>query len=283
MSQKIVVGVDGTAEGRAALRWALAWAQNNTAEVQLVNVTDDSMLVVTPDFKAAALEASEALLREELAYAKEQDAAATITALAIVGHPIDELEKVSHTAALLVLGGHHGHRFAGAVFGTRSVKIAAVSQCPVVIVPPEFTVADPARVVVGVDGSNAARNAVATAARVAAGSRAILHTVYAWMPPTAPGLQHLWSSEFVQQQEDEAKEALAVGTAGLAADYPDLQITQEIVQQPPVQALIESAKDAQLLVVGNRGRGNIARLLLGSVSHGVLQALPCPVMVVHQK
>lgn len=56
-------------------------------------------------------------------------------------------------------------------------------------------------------------------------------------------------------------------------------IQREIVQAPPVAALVQTAEGADLVVVGSRGRGGLTRLLLGSVSHGVLQALPCPVIV----
>ena len=61
--------------------------------------------------------------------------------------------------------------------------------------------------------------------------------------------------------------------ATLAERYPDLVVERKIVQSPPVAALLQAAENADTIVVGSRGRGGIQRLLLGSVSHGVLQAL----------
>ena len=78
----------------------------------------------------------------------------------------------------------------------------------------------------------------------------------------------------MESQRSAAEEAIAIGTAGLATRYPDLKIDRRIVQAPPVAALLQAAENADMIVVGSRGRGGISRLLLGSVSHGVLQALP---------
>ena len=100
-----------------------------------------------------------------------------------------------------------------------------------------------------------------------------LIAVYAWMPPLTPGLEYLWSEDLVASQRASAEEAIAIGTAGLASRYPDLVIDRRIVQAPPVTALLQAAEEADTIVVGSRGRGSLSRLLLGSVSHGVLQAL----------
>lgn len=133
--------------------------------------------------------------------------------------------------------------------------------------------------VVGVDGSDASRKAIAFAAAQASIREVPLVAVYAWMPPLTPGLEYLWSEELVESQRSVAEEAIAIGIAGLAERYPDLDVRREIVQSAPVAALVQAAEEAEMLVVGSRGRGGISRLLLGSVSHGVLQALPCPTVV----
>jgi nucleotide-binding universal stress UspA family protein len=51
----------------------------------------------------------------------------------------------------------------------------------------------------------------------------------------------------------------------------------------PVAALVEAGTEAQMLVVGSRGRGGIKRLLLGSTAHGVLKQLPCPTVITRIK
>lgn len=226
-----------------------------------------------------AQRASEQMLQAESEYAKQLGFHGHISGTAVVGHPIAEVEAASKRADLLVLGAHSGNRFAGSVFGTRAVKIAAVSHCPVAVIPAEHDPDAASGVVVGVDGSEASKRAIAFAAEEASRRAEPLIAVYAWMPPLTPGLEYLWSEELVQSQESAAEEAIAIGIAGLASRYPDLEIKREIIQSSPVAALVQAAEKASLLVVGSRGRGGLSRLLLGSVSHGVLQALPCPVVV----
>ena len=278
MSEKIIIGVDGSEQSRSALSWGLARATERNADVELLHVADDSFLSESVAFLSEAQQASQQMLESECQYAKSLGFTGQVSGTAVVGHPIAEIEEASKRADLVVLGAHSGSRLAGSFFGTRAVKVAAVSHCPVAVVPASEP--EPgAGVVVGVDGSEAASRAIAYAAEEASRRGVPLTAVYAWMPPLTPGLEYLWSEELVESQRTAAEEAIAIGTAGLAQRYPDLDLRREIVQSPPVAALVQAAEDAELLVVGNRGRGGISRLLLGSVSHGVLQALPCPTII----
>lgn len=274
MAEKYIIGVDGSEQSRAALDWGLARATQAGASVELLYVADDSFLSESVAFLSEAQQASEQMLEAERQYALASGFTGTVTGTAVVGHPIAEVEEASKRADLVILGAHAGSKLSGSFFGTRSVKIAAVAHCPVAVVPFE-TEGDPAPgVVVGVDGSEASQKAIAFAAEQASMRHVPLIAVYAWMPPLTPGLEYLWSEELVESQRSAAEEAIAIGTAGLAARYPDLKIDRRIVQAPPVAALLQAAENADMIVVGSRGRGGISRLLLGSVSHGVLQALP---------
>ncbi|MFC5099414.1 universal stress protein [Kibdelosporangium philippinense] len=62
--------------------------------------------------------------------------------------------------------------------------------------------------------------------------------------------------------------------------YPEVSVDRIVAQDRPAHSLIEQARDAQLVVVGSRGRGGLAGLLLGSTSQALLQHAPCPVVVV---
>jgi nucleotide-binding universal stress UspA family protein len=274
MAEKYIIGVDGSEQSRVALDWGLARAAESGASVELLHVADDSFLSESVAFLSEAQQASEQMLAAEREYALSTGFTGSITGTAVVGHPIAEVEEASKRADLVILGAHAGSKLAGSFFGTRAVKIAAVAHCPVAVVPFE-TEGDPAPgIVVGVDGSDASQKAVAYAAERASMRGVPLIAVYAWMPPLTPGLEYLWSEELVESQRSAAEEAIAIGTAGLASRYPDLEIERRIVQAPPVAALLQAAENADMIVVGSRGRGGISRLLLGSVSHGVLQALP---------
>lgn len=279
MSEKYIIGVDGSEHGKKALAWGLKRAAARGASVELLHVADVSFLSESAAFLSEAQNASEQMLEQQREFAKALGFDGEITGRAIVGHQIAEVEKASKNADLLVLGAHTGSKFAGSFFGTRAVKIAAVSHCPVAVIPAELEENEQGGVVVGVDGSEAAQKAIAFAAEEASQRGVPLVAVYAWMPPLTPGLEYLWSEELVSSQRTAAEEAIAIGTAGLLQRYPDLEIQREIVQAPPVAALLQAAENAGLVVVGSRGRGGLTRLLLGSVSHGVLQALPCATVV----
>lgn len=278
MTNTYLIGVDGSEQSRAALAWGLARATERRAQVELLHVADDSFLSESVAFLSEAQQASEQMLAAEAEYARSLGFEGSITGTAVVGHPIAEVEEASRRADLLVLGAHEGSRFAGSFFGTRAVKVAATAHCPVAVIPAQEQRAE-GGIVVGIDGSDAAQAAIAFAAEEASFRGVPLIAVYAWMPPLTPGLEYLWSEDLVESQRSAAEEAIAIGTAGLAERYPDLVIEREIVQAPPVAALLQAAERGQLLVVGSRGRGGLSRLLLGSVSHGVLQALPCPTVV----
>ena len=279
MAEKYIIGVDGSQHSRAALDWGLARAAQSGASVELLHVADDSFLSESVAFLSEAQEASEKMLAAEREYAVAGGFTGEISGTAVVGHPIGEMEEASKRADLVILGAHSGSRFAGSLFGTRAVKIAAVAHCPVAVVPAEKAESSKPAVVVGIDGSEASQRAIAFAAEEASFRGVPLIAVYAWMPPLTPGLEYLWSEELVESQRTAAEEAIAIGTAGLAERYPDLVVERQIVQSPPVAALLQAAEGADTIVLGSRGRGGIQRLLLGSVSHGVLQALPCTTIV----
>ena len=274
MAEKYIIGVDGSEQSRVALNWGLKRAAQTHASVELLHVADDSFLSESVAFLSEAQQASEEMLAVEREYARSTGFNGQISGTALVGHPIAEVEEASKRADLVILGAHSGSKFAGSFFGTRAVKIAAVAHCPVAVVPAQVEGTPKPGVVVGVDGSEAAKKAIAFAAEEADSRGVPLIAVYAWMPPLTPGLEYLWSEALVESQRSTAEEAIAIGTAGLASRYPDLVIDRRIVQSPPVAALLQAAEEADTIVVGSRGHGGIQRLLLGSVSHGVLQSLP---------
>ncbi|MER7134415.1 universal stress protein, partial [Streptosporangium saharense] len=78
------------------------------------------------------------------------------------------------------------------------------------------------------------------------------------------------------QQE---RRALAEALAGWGERHPDVKVTERLEYGHPVEALREASTEADLLVVGSRGRGDLTGLLLGSVSHALLHHAACPVVV----
>ena len=142
------------------------------------------------------------------------------------------------------------------------------------------------RIVVGVDGSPHAAAALEWAAEEASLRSASLEVVHAWtfVPVTTPadsGLMPMgWTDnvELLDVTRQAAEEAAVAQVAEVLG--PDNDATISVVEGGSAEALIDAAAGADLLVVGNRGRGNLAAALLGSTSAKVADSAPCPVVVV---
>ncbi len=139
------------------------------------------------------------------------------------------------------------------------------------------------RIVVGIDGSENSRRALDWALDEARRRQAELDVVHVWFryPPTMP---------YVPPSVDDSQTLEAAAVALLdrvvdEADQHDLPtpIVPILVDGSAAHMLVETAKGADLLVVGSRGRGGFAGLLLGSVSQQVVQHAPCPVVVVPEE
>lgn len=135
------------------------------------------------------------------------------------------------------------------------------------------------RVVVGVDGSDASMAALQWALRYAAQSAATVDAVGTWDYPTAHATGAL-VSDSQNDRKRRAQESLDSVVAGVAATTPNVQVNARAVLGHPASVLIGAANGADLLVVGSRGRGGFAGLLLGSVSAQCVRHAHCPVVVV---
>jgi nucleotide-binding universal stress UspA family protein len=128
------------------------------------------------------------------------------------------------------------------------------------------------RVVVGIDGSTGARRALDWAAAQARLTHAVLEIVAASGRGGSSADPHA-SEQYIEGDVEEA-------AAWAKALAPGAVITTKEVDGPPAAQLIEESEDADLLVVGSRGRGGFASLLLGSVSRKCVHEAHCPVVVV---
>ena len=142
------------------------------------------------------------------------------------------------------------------------------------------------KIVVGIDGSAHSSAALRWAADEAALRSARLEIVHAWsfVPVATPADSGLVPMAWTDNVEllDVTRKAAEDAAAAQVEDVlgADHGATVSVVEGGPAEALLDAAKDADLLVVGNRGRGTLAAALLGSTSAKVADSAPCPVVVV---
>lgn len=279
MSKPVVVGVNGSARSEAALAWALRRAARHKLPVIAVHAVDDRWL--SPDFGYYELirDSGLELLKKVLASARGLAPDVAVDVELRHGSVGAVLRDASNKASMLVVGAHNKHFFDGGPLTDRALQVVASSDSPVAVVPPA-RVTDGRGVVVGVDGSEESLQAVAFAAAEADREGDELTAVLAFRTPARWVENRPPASALAGTISEENKVVLAESVAGLRDKYPDLVVNQRLeTDTEPARALVASAREARLLVIGSRGRGAFSRMVLGSTAHAVLLHVPCPTIV----
>lgn len=134
-------------------------------------------------------------------------------------------------------------------------------------------------IVVGIDGSQASRRALAWAVEQARSSGATVQAVHAWLPPDLGADRVTRALGDPGSLEAEGRRELELVVDDLDESGLVAPIQRTLVRGDADRALLDAARGADVLVVGSRGLGS-ARGTLGSVSHSVIAGAPCPVVVV---
>jgi nucleotide-binding universal stress UspA family protein len=208
-----------------------------------------------------------------------------VSGVTAYGTPASLLVETAEGATLLVVGSRgHGPVLAG-LLGSVALGVTGHARCPVVVVR-GTSLERPGHdhpVVVGVDGSAGAERALRHAADTAAAATAPLVVVTAWRSVVEESWYVTGGTAFDGVDLDRSArtqaEHVATDAAGLARGlYPELPVSCHAVRGAPAEALARAG--ASLLVVGSRGHGGLAALVLGSVTHALIHVAPCPVTVV---
>jgi nucleotide-binding universal stress UspA family protein len=147
---------------------------------------------------------------------------------------------------------------------------------------PAQTPGPAAGIVVGHDGSADADHALTVALDLAAGLSAPVTIVRAWSIDTAPRPAN-WEFGYVSSYSDYADavtQRLRKDAGAAVAAHPGLTVDYRAALGGPAKTLVEVSKGSRMLVVGSRGRGGLAGMLLGSVSEQCVRHADCPVLVV---
>jgi len=283
----VVVGVNGSPSSWRAVRWATEEAVRRHRPLRLVHACRLDL----PGFSRHATGGStyyDRILRQGRTYLRAAADAVEEVApgLAVVtdlreGPAEAVLIAESASAELLVLGGVDAGRVSTLVVGSVSIALGAHARCPVVFVPPRPTGTPTGPVVVGVVGAPNDDAVLRFAFDTAAGLGTGLVAVHSWRDADVAPLWAVpaWLIDWAGVRRTERR-LVAERLAGWCQDYPDVDVRTTVVRGSPAVALTRAARRARLLVVGSRGRGDVAATLLGSVSRSVLHHADCPVAVV---
>jgi nucleotide-binding universal stress UspA family protein len=284
----IVVGYDASEGSRAALCWALTEARMRNSSVHLVHVLDaarpPAVLMSGPAERSETgpRAGAEAAVERVAASAAESRPQVPVSWVVLDGNPAGRLCEVSEQAEMIVLAQRGAGGFDGLTLGSVAVAVAAHAHCPVVVVRGDQShLWPPPPVVVGVDDSPVAQSVVGFAVEEAGNRSVDLVAVRAWNPPAPPW--HTITRRLVydvDELETTERRVLDQALEGWRDKYPDVRMDTRLAPSSAVRALVAASREAQLVVVGPRGRGGFAGLVLGSVSQQLLHHAHCPVAVV---
>ncbi|SDC86427.1 Nucleotide-binding universal stress protein, UspA family [Sanguibacter gelidistatuariae] len=293
----ILVGVDGSASSLHALDWATAQAARSGQPVTVVCTYS------LPSFAAASLDGGYAALddsaiqegaRAVLDDAKERASRAgvEVTTLIATGDAAGVLVQMSKDFSLAVVGTRGRGGFAERLLGTVSSALPAHAHCPTVVVPfrgddggdGAVEIHPLRRIVVGVDGSPSAYGALHLAIKQAQLWDAELVAVAGVPVGSGAGLL-AWLPAAIDHEQvlSDVTDGLNAIVDKAEAANAGVKIRRIVLDGTGAELLTEFSNASDLLVVGSRGRGGFAGLLLGSTSQAVLHHSKCPVLVVNKR
>jgi nucleotide-binding universal stress UspA family protein len=210
----------------------------------------------------------------------DADPSIEVTSTSYIGPAATALVRASREADTLVVGSRGLRAVPAFLLGATSLEVAAHAACPVVVVGASSRATTSGGVVVGVDGTPRASEAIAYAFAYASAHDIELTVLHAFQVEYIAGvISELAAEESNARVAQEELALTAEVVAGWQEKYPDVHVTTVTMRNHPVDALVEASTTASLLVIGGRRRG-LGGALLGSVGHGTLHDAHCPVAVV---
>jgi nucleotide-binding universal stress UspA family protein len=285
---RLLVGVDGTDGSVEALRWAAHEAARRGWPLHVVTCAELPLAVEAGLIGSGALGGNavsdivaehEAANQRAVSLARSFGLDLDVSGETVLGAPAYALVSASHDDDLIVVGATAQPSRVTDVLGSVATVVAHRARCPVVVVHgPGRKDGSVRRIAVGVDGSPGSDAALMWAAEAAMRSDAELMLVHGWHYP-----YHAVRAGSKDARDDmrlDAMRTLESATQRARELVPSVRCHSLISEQSPAKAVLDAAQDADLVVVGSRGHGGFASLVLGSVSRTVLQHSPVPAVVV---
>lgn len=285
----VVVGIGNSDRDAECLSWAGSSAQRSGSPLHILHAHDlgaelsaiDPVAGNTISLGPEGDIGNASLLDETLAAARERWPDVAVTGSLPFARPEQALIDASRVARLVVVGAARANALHRLGIGRPSLAAAMHASCPVVIVPQGARADAEGPVVVGIDGSSHSVAAAERAFWIAELRKVPLVAVTTWNVEVVDGLVVTTPGTDAWNQVEAKYRAVAERVVEpLRAQHPDVDCAVEVVRGVPAKVLVERSADAGLLVMGTRGRGGFAGMLLGSQSHKVLETAASPVMLV---
>ncbi|WP_169946154.1 universal stress protein [Microbispora sp. H11081] len=281
----IVVGYDGSDFAMQALDWAMDEAEYRDTPITVSHAWRTPYGEADEEARKSLHHAAEHVLWHGAECARQCTSGVTVREDLFEGSPCDRLVALSETAELVVVGSRGlssaARRAMRRVAGSVAGHVATHALCPVIVVRGAGALPHrrhPGPIVVGVGGGD--DHVLDFAYREAALRALSLIAVHAWHYPSAAwgaGMAPMVMSEVPGR---DAVEALESAVASWRARYPDVHTLLQPVEGAVLDVLTGASPGATMLVVGaTRSRGVLGRL--GSVTRPLIDAVTCPVAVVH--
>ena len=261
MAGRYVVGIDGTSASEAALSWAIQRALHEATPVVLAHVDETEDGMMGDDFRREALREGATLMSDLSARVRRMHPELDFSVALLEGSVARELADAVRPDDLLVIGTHKTGYLHGRVLGSRSVQIAIAVPCSVAVIP-EVDLRFRSGVVAGIDRDETAELIATVAAHEAECRDQELLLLQA------------------DRSGDERRGDLAISHATRIAREaePGLVVRSRVANRPPAEALLDSARDKALLVLGP-GSLDPRRSPIGSVFHEILLNVNAPVLI----
>ncbi|MEO3873849.1 universal stress protein [Nonomuraea sp. B12E4] len=282
MGRPILVGYDESPASTLALCWAVDEARLRRSSILVCHAWQwpYPRRLVEPEVLAQVEGIAARVLDEGVGHVRRLAPDVDVQPRLIRGTASTVLLQAAHEAEMTVLGSRGQGGFEDLQVGSAAVQVPAHSVRPVIVVRPDAMPAgDRTRIVVGVDGSPASLAALAFALDEAALRDGAVTTICCWRDyglPAGPDRQPFVDSLAIREG---AEVRFREVTSHLTSRHPKVPVTTEFVAERPQRALLDSTKDATLLVLGNRGNDSPPCLLLGPVTQTALAQARCPVAV----
>ena len=263
----VAVGVNGSPEAVIAVQWAVEAAHLRHLDGLVVCAYQIS---TTPGLTGESIAASRNAADQVVSRVLSEltiPPSMKVGVLVELASPVMLLRRVSKTAALLVIGGHHFNLIDQLLTGPVASPVAAQADCPVVVVPGAWrrTTTDSRPVVVALDGQ--------TPATVA------LDFAFAEAELRGCGVIALHAFALREESSDQQRATIAEVLAGHEQNHPDIAVRTLFIPGEPEDAIIDQSFSAAMIVVGRPHRRRFG-FWTRSVAKAVLDHTRCPLVVV---